>query len=129
MSQWEVEFAGAVANLETAYAVDQHAYDALRDPLKASWALLPTWMWPEPERVGALLRARIDLVAAEDDVRDLVRRQSIAIRNARARRMAMYQRRAFAQTTPDELGRAGASAPLASSPSPNVSGAVPVTDA
>jgi len=112
MSQWEVEFAGAVANLETAYAVDQRAYDALRDPLKASWALLPTWMWPEPERVGALLRARIDLVAAEDDVRDLVRRQSIAIRHARARRQAMVQRRAFAQTTPDELSGPAALAAL-----------------
>ena len=116
MSQWEAEFAGAVANLETAYAVDQRAYDALRDPLKASWALLPTWMWPEPERVGALLRARIDLVAAEDDVRDLVRRQSIAIRNARARRQAMYQRRAFAQTAPDELSGPAALAALSSSP-------------
>lgn len=112
MSQWEVEFAGAVANLETAYAVDQRAYDALRDPLKASWALLPTWMWPEPERVGALLRARIELVAAEDDVRDLVRRQSIAIRHARARRQAMVQRRAFAQTTPDELSGPAALAAL-----------------
>ena len=116
MSQWEAEFAGAVANLETAYAVDQRAYDALRDPLKASWALLPTWMWPEPERVGALLRARIDLVAAEDDVRDLVRRQSIAIRNARARRQAMYQRRAFAQTAPDELSGPAALAALSSPP-------------
>lgn len=116
MSQWEAEFAGAVASLETAYAVDQRAYDALRDPLKASWALLPTWMWPEPERVGALLRARIDLVAAEDDVRDLVRRQSIAIRNARARRQAMYQRRAFAQTAPDELSGPAALAALSSSP-------------
>jgi len=116
MSQWEVEFADAVAHLETAYAVDQRAYDVLRDPLKASWALLPTWMWPEPERVGALLRARIDLVAAEDDVRDLVRRQSIAIRNARARRQAMYQRRAFAQTSPDELSGPAALAALSPSP-------------
>jgi hypothetical protein len=116
MSQWEVEFADAVANLETAYAADQHAYDVLRDPLKASWALLPTWMWPEPERVGTLLRARIDLVAAEDEVRELVRRQSIAIRNARARRQAMYQRRAFAQTTPDELTGPAALAALSRSP-------------
>lgn len=103
MSQWEVDFAGAVAGLEAAYAADLRAYGDLRDPLKASWAMLPTWMWPEPERVGALLRARIDLVAAEDEVRDLVRRQSIAIRAARARRQAMYQRRAFAQTASDEL--------------------------
>ena len=126
MSQWEVEFAGAVANLETAYAVDQRAYDALRDPLKASWALLPTWMWPEPERVGALLRARIDLVAAEDEVRDLVRRQSIAIRNARARRQAMVQRRAFAQTTPDELS--GPAALAALSLSPIISAAQPASE-
>jgi hypothetical protein len=119
MSQWEVEFAGAVASLEAAYAVDQRAYDALRDPLKASWALLPTWMWPEPERVGALLRARIELVAAEDEVRDLVRRQSIAIRNARARRMALYQRRAFAQTTPDELVPPGTLPPLATASAVN----------
>lgn len=101
MSQWEVEFARAVAHLETAYAVDQRAYDELRDPLKATWALLPTWMWPEPERVGDLLRARIDLVAAEDEVRSLVRRRSIAVRNARARRLTLHQRRAFAQTAPD----------------------------
>lgn len=107
MSQWEVQFTGAVANLELAYVADLRAYDELKDPLKASWALLPTWMWPEPERVGTLLRARIDLVAAEDEVRDLVRRQSIAIRNARARRRAMYQRRAFAQTSPDQLSGAG----------------------
>lgn len=129
MSQWEVEFAGAVANLETAYAVDQRAYDALRDPLKASWALLPTWMWPEPERVGALLRARIELVAAEDDVRDLVRRQSIAIRNARARRLALYQRRAFAQTTPDELARRDTVDPLASPSPTTVSATQPATEA
>jgi len=96
MSQWEVEFAAAVAALEAAYHVDQRAYDELIDPLKASWALLPTWMWPEPERVGLLLRARHALVAAEDGVRNLVRRQSIAVRNARARRLAMYQRRASA---------------------------------
>lgn len=98
MSQWEVEFAAAVAALEAAYHVDQRAYDELVDPLKASWALLPTWMWPEPERVGLLLRARQALVAAEDAVRDLVRRQSIAVRSARARRQAMYQRRALAPT-------------------------------
>jgi hypothetical protein len=121
MSQWEVDFAGAVASLETAYAVDLRAYDELRDPLKASWALLPTWMWPEPDRVGALLRARIDLVSAEDEVRGLVRRQSIAIRNARARRKAMYQRRAFAQTSPDELSGPAALAEL--SPSPIVAAA------
>lgn len=108
MSQWEVEFASAVADLETAYAADLRAYDGLHDPLKASWALLPTWMWPAPEQVGALLRARIELVAAEDEVRSLVRRQSVAIRNARARRLAMFQRRAFAQTRPDALSRAAA---------------------
>lgn len=97
MSQWEVEFAAAVAALEAAYHVDQRAYDELVDPLKASWALLPTWMWPEPERVGLLLRARHALVAAEDGVRNLVRRQSIAVRNARSRRLAMYQRQSSAQ--------------------------------
>jgi len=107
MSQWEVEFSAAVATLEAAYHVDQRAYDDLVDPLKASWALLPTWMWPEPERVGMLLRARHALVTAEDGVRELVRRQSMAVRNARSRRQAMYQRRAFAQTLNGELSDTG----------------------
>ena len=108
MSQWEVEFSAAVATLEAAYHVDLRAYDDLVDPLKASWALLPIWMWPEPERVGMLLRARQALVLAEDGVRELVRRQSTAVRKARARRLATYQRRAFAQTSGGELSTSGA---------------------
>ncbi|MGJ7541622.1 hypothetical protein [Variovorax sp. LT1R16] len=107
MSQWESEFAEAVAALEAAYKADQRAYDDLRDPLKASWALLPTWMWPEPDRVGMMLKARNALIAAEDGVRELVRRQSIAVRNARARRQTMYQQRAFAQTSAGEVSAAG----------------------
>lgn len=107
MSQWEVEFAEAVATLEAAYKADQRAYDDLRDPLKASWALLPTWMWPEPDRVGMMLKARNALIAAEDGVRELVKRQSIAVRNTRARRHTMYQNRAFAQTSTGEVSAAG----------------------
>ncbi|WP_219217268.1 hypothetical protein [Variovorax boronicumulans] len=107
MSQWELEFAEAVAKLEAAYKADQRAYDDLRDPLKASWALLPTWMWPEPDRVGLMLKARNALIAAEDGVRELVRRQSIAVRNTRARRQTMYQNRAFAQTSTGEVSAAG----------------------
>lgn len=107
MSQWEMEFAEAVATLEAAYKADQRAYDDLRDPLKASWALLPTWMWPEPDRVGLMLKARNALIAAEDGVRELVRRQSIAVRNTRARRQTMYQQRAFAQTSTGEVSAAG----------------------
>lgn len=107
MSQWELEFAEAVAKLEAAYKADQRAYDDLRDPLKASWALLPTWMWPEPDRVGLMLKARNALIAAEDGVRELVRRQSIAVRNTRARRQTMYQQRAFAQTSTGEVSAAG----------------------
>ncbi|MDM0086467.1 MULTISPECIES: hypothetical protein [unclassified Variovorax] len=107
MSQWELEFAEAVAALEAAYKADQRAYDDLRDPLKASWALLPTWMWPEPDRVGQMLKARNALIAAEDAVREMVRRQSIAVRNTRARRQTMYQQRAFAQTSTGEVSAAG----------------------
>jgi len=107
MSQWELEFAEAVAALEAAYKADQRAYDELRDPLKASWALLPTWMWPEPDRVGQMLKARNALIAAEDAVREMVRRQSIAVRNTRARRQTMYQQRAFAQTSTGEVSAAG----------------------
>lgn len=107
MSQWEMEFAAAVAALEAAYQADQRAYDELRDPLKASWALLPTWMWPEPDRVGQMLKARNALIAAEDGVRELVKRQSIAVRSARARRQTLYQRRAFAQTSSGEVSEAG----------------------
>lgn len=107
MSQWEMEFAAAVAALEAAYQADLRAYEELRDPLKASWALLPTWMWPEPDRVGQMLKARNALIAAEDGVRELVKRQSIAVRSARARRQALYQRRAFAQTSSGEVSEAG----------------------
>ena len=107
MSQWELEFAEAVAALEAAYKADQRAYDELRDPLKASWALLPTWMWPEPDRVRQMLKARNALIAAEDAVREMVRRQSIAVRNTRARRQTMYQQRAFAQTSTGEVSAAG----------------------
>ncbi|MBB1601530.1 hypothetical protein A9977_15925 [Variovorax sp. UMC13] len=102
-----MEFAEAVAALEAAYKADQRAYDELRDPLKASWALLPTWMWPEPDRVGQMLKARNALIAAEDGVRELVKRQSVAVRNTRARRQTMYQQRAFAQTSTGEVSQAG----------------------
>lgn len=107
MSQWEMEFAAAVAALESAYQADLRAYEELRDPLKASWALLPTWMWPEPDRVGLMLKARNALIAAEDGVRELVKRQSVAVRSARARRQTMYQRRAFAQTASGEMSGPG----------------------
>ena len=100
MSKWEVDFSVAVAELEAAQAADQCAYDALQDGNKHVWALWPLRNWPEPHRSGQLAIARSTLIQAENAIRDLVQRQSAAIRNARGRRIAVYERRAFAETQP-----------------------------
>ena len=109
MNKWEIDFADAVAALETAYAADQRAYDELNDQNKAAWALLSVGQWPEAARTGAFAATRTSLVECENKVRAVVRRQSVAIRNARGRRLALYERRAFAETVPGDLASVGIS--------------------
>jgi hypothetical protein len=103
MSKWEKDFSAALAVVEAAYANDRMAYDALVDDDKRVWALWPVRNWPAAHRDGHLAVARSQLIQAEDTVRDLVQRQSVAVRNARDRRLALYQRRAFAATLPARL--------------------------
>jgi hypothetical protein len=103
MSKWKADFTAAVFALEKAYAADLRAYEDIIDPYKALWALLPVRMWPDTERTGTLAAMRNALIAAEDQVRALLRRQSVAIRNARVRRTAMYRKPAFAPTALDEF--------------------------
>lgn len=103
MSKWEIDFSDAVAALEAAFMADRQAYEALIDDTKNIWALWPVRDWPETHKAGVMVLARQALIQAENTVRDLVQRQSIAIRNARARRHAIFERRAFAITVPGVL--------------------------
>lgn len=103
MSKWETEFSDAVAALKAAFEADQQAYDELVDDTKSVWALWPVRNWPEMHKTGSMAAMRNLLIQAENVVRDLVQRQSVAIRSARVRRLAMYERRAFAVTAPGML--------------------------
>lgn len=103
MSKWETEFSDAVVALKAAFEADQQAYDDLIDDTKSIWALWPVRNWPEMHRTSPMATVRYLLIQAENVVRDLVQRQSVAIRGARGRRLAMYEHRAFAATMPGKL--------------------------
>jgi hypothetical protein len=100
LNKWESDFAQAVAALEAAYDNDRRIYAALVDDTKSTWALQPMPVWPEPMGIGAMAEARAALIEAENAVRAIVQRRSVAIRHARDRRTAMYERSAFAPTMP-----------------------------
>lgn len=100
MNQWETDFSKAVAALEIAYDTDVRAYATLKDDTKSSWGLQPVPMWPEAVRASPMARARATLIAAEDTVRAIVARRSVALREARERRALRHERGAFAPTMP-----------------------------
>ena len=100
MNQWETDFSRAVAALEIAYDSDVRAYATLNDDSKSSWGLQPVPKWPEAARCGAMARARAALVAAEDAVRSVVARRSLALRQARERRASLHDVGPFAPTMP-----------------------------
>jgi hypothetical protein len=100
MNQWETDFTKAVAALEIAYDTDVRAYATLKDDTKSSWGLQPVPMWPEAVKASPMARARMALVAAEEVVRTLVARRSVALRQARERRAMLHDRVAFAPTMP-----------------------------
>jgi len=100
MNQWETDFSKAVAALEIAYDSDVRACATLNDDSRSSWGLQPVPKWPEAARDGAMARARAALIAAEDAVRAVVARRSLALRQARERRAALHDFGAFAPTMP-----------------------------
>ena len=100
MNQWETDFTKAVAALEIAYDTDVRAYATLKDDTKTSWGLQPVPMWPEAVKASPMARARAALVAAEEAVRILIARRSVALRQARERRTALHDRFAFEPTMP-----------------------------
>ena len=108
MNQWETDFTKAVAALEIAYDTDVRAYATLKDDTKSSWGLQPVPTWPEAAQASPMARARTALVAAEEAVRGLIARRSIALRQARERRAMLHDRVAFAPTMPMVLEPAGA---------------------
>lgn len=103
LSKWETEFSDAVALLTAAFEADQEAYDGLIDDTKRIWALWPVRNWPEMHKTGRMATMRNLLIQAENVVRDMVQRRSVAIRGARNRRLAMYEHRAFSTTMPGKL--------------------------
>jgi len=108
MNQWETDFTKAVAALEIAYDTDVRAYATLKDDSKSSWGLKPVPMWPEAVKTSPMARARAALVAAEEAVRTLIARRSVALRQARERRAMLHDRVAFAPTMPMMLEPVGA---------------------
>ncbi|HUD33286.1 MAG TPA: hypothetical protein VMR43_09770 [Variovorax sp.] len=108
MNQWETDFTKAVAALEIAYDTDVRAYATLKDDTKSDWGLQPLPLWPEAVRNSPMARARAALVAAENAVRDLAARRSMALRQARERRASRHECGAFAPTMPMVLEPANA---------------------
>jgi hypothetical protein len=107
MNKWETDFAKAVAALEVAFEADRHVYDAVRDDAKAAWGLLPIAAWPPGMLNGPMAKARAALLSAEEAVCSLVRRRSVAIREAQHRRAMLHERAAFAPTIRLEIDPAG----------------------
>lgn len=107
MNQWETDFTKAVAALEIAYDVDARAYASLKDDNKASWGLQPVPVWPEAARQGPLARTRAALIAAENTVKAVVARRSVALRQSRERRAALHELSAFEPTLPMVLEPVG----------------------
>jgi hypothetical protein len=108
MNQWETDFAKAVAALEVAFEADRLVYEQMPDDSKARWGLLPMAAWPVGALRGPMAKARVALLTAEEAVCSLVRRRSVAIREARRRRVAMHERSAFAPTIRLDIDPAGA---------------------
>lgn len=100
MNKWETDFSKAVAALEIAYDTDVRAYATLKHDDKSSWGLQPMPLWPEAVKTGPMARARAALIAAEDAVRAIAARRSVALRQARERRAMLHGRSAFAPTMP-----------------------------
>ena len=103
LSKWETEFSEAVAVLKAAFEADREAYDDLIEDTKTVWALWPVRNWPEMHKTGRMATMRNLLIQAENVVRDLVQRRSVALRGARNRRLSMYEHRAFSDTVPGKL--------------------------
>jgi hypothetical protein len=100
MNKWETDFSKAVAALEIAYDTDVRAYATLKDDDKSSWGMQPMPFWPEAAKRGPMARARAALLAAEEAVKAIAARRSIALRQARERRAMLHDLGAFAPTMP-----------------------------